>query len=187
MIKLRKMLIIKKSVHKSKTGKGDGTQIEQVSRTSISQGHKTPYDKFYFGLCFHVLPLHYDPNSSNKTKNLFSKFFHLMNPRCKIFCIYLTVYRNYKNQISWEEQLRLVSKLFSHAHTHLYSGVTPVCHNNVVVSIYSNSCWGVELPIAFTTWAKAKHEISCRIKHLQKEAKKTLIIYLHSHFEFPLM
>ena len=49
---------------------------------------------------------------------------------------------------------------------HLDPGVAPVSHQDIVLTIHSNTCGGIELTIAFTIGAKAEDEVTIFGEHL---------------------
>jgi hypothetical protein len=53
--------------------------------------------------------------------------------------------------------------------THLDAAVAPVSHDDVPIRVYSYSCGGIKLPIAFAVGAKLEEELSIRAVHLAGE------------------
>lgn len=52
--------------------------------------------------------------------------------------------------------------------TYLYPTVTPVCHNNIPIAIYSHTGGCVELAVPFAMWTKFEQELSISIVNLQE-------------------
>lgn len=72
------------------------------------------------------------------------------------------------NQISLFKSwtFSLIIHLNTFLQSHLYSAITPVCYNDVTISIHSHPGGGVELSVALTMRAKFKQELSICTVHL---------------------
>ena len=57
---------------------------------------------------------------------------------------------------------------------YLNSGIPQVFCQYVILSIYSQTSWCIELSIVFTIWAKTKQKFSIMVKHLKKQQYQIL-------------
>lgn len=57
--------------------------------------------------------------------------------------------------------------------THLYPAVTPVCNNDVSISVHCYTCGSIELAIPLTMGTKLKEKLPISIVYLRTRQKKT--------------